>query len=492
MNGSRITSLSKSRFMSGLQCHKRLYLELYEPGHAEEGDDRTQSLKDEGQKVGALARNRYPGGRLIEHDHLHYSDAERATQSALADRAIPSVYEGAFSFDRVAVRADILTKTRDSRLDLFEVKSTLDVKDEHEWDVAVQFYVLEGVGVPVRRAELMRLNREYIYPGGDYDLKQLFTSTEMTEAARGKRRDLIDALKAMREVLAAKAPPAIPTGPQCEEPYHCPFCEHCHQGAPEHSIEDLPRLGARLRGQLASMGILDIRKVPTSLGGLSAMQARVVQAVRSGRRFHDPAITKRLAEVEFPVHFVDFETYSPALPLYPGTRPYTMIPFQWSDHILNADGDLVHREFLHTDRNDPRPQFIQRLLEAVGRKGSIIVYSSFESTRLKELAEIFPKFAPDLNRVRERIVDLLPLIREHVYDPEFHGSFSMKSVLPALIPALGYDDLEIAEGNAASVAYAEIQEPETPPEKVAKLRADLLAYCKRDTQAMLEIFRLLR
>ncbi len=492
MTRNRIPGLSKSRFMSGLQCHKRLYLELYEPALAEQGDDRTQSLIDQGQKVGALARNRYPGGRLIEHDYLHHSDAELTTRSALSDRAIPAVYEGAFSFDRVAVRADILTKTRDSRVDLFEVKSGLDVKDEHQWDVAVQLYVLEGAGVPVRQALLTHLNREYIYPGGDYDLKQLFTSTDIGEAARGKRGDLIDALRVMREVLAAKAPPAIATGPQCEKPYHCPFSEHCHQGAPEHSIEDLPRLGARLREQLVSMGILDIRKVPTSLGGLSAIQARVVQAVKSGRQFHDSAISRKLAEAKFPVHFVDFETYMPALPLYPGTHPYTMIPFQWSDHILNANGGLVHCEFLHTDRNDPRPQFIKSLLEAVGRKGSIIVYSSFESTRLKELAEIFPKYAPDLNRVRERIVDLLPMIREHVYDPEFHGSFSMKSVLPALIPALGYDDLEIAEGNAASVAYAEIQEPETPPERVAKLRADLLAYCKRDTQAMLEIFRLLR
>ena len=252
MTRNRIPGLSKSRFMSGLQCHKRLYLELYEPALAEQGDDRTQSLIDQGQKVGALARNRYPGGRLIEHDYLHHSDAELTTRSALSDRAIPAVYEGAFSFDRVAVRADILTKTRDSRVDLFEVKSGLDVKDEHQWDVAVQLYVLEGAGVPVRQALLTHLNRGYIYPGGDYDLKQLFTSTDIGEAARGKRGDLIDALRVMREVLAAKAPPAIATGPQCEKPYHCPFSEHCHQGAPEHSMEDLPRLGARLREQLQS------------------------------------------------------------------------------------------------------------------------------------------------------------------------------------------------------------------------------------------------
>jgi hypothetical protein len=491
MTRKRIPRLSKSRFMSGRQCHKRLYLELYDPDLAGSAGEFTQSALDTGHRIGAQARDRYPAGTLISHDHLDHAGAELATRSALGDPAVPAIYEGAFSFDRVGVRADILTRTRDRRFDLIEVKSTLDVKPEHEWDVAVQLYVLEGAGIPVRWARLMHLNRDYVYPGDDYDLKQLFTFTNLTRRARKRRSDTVAALKEIRKALAGKSPPPIPTGPHCSKPYACPFHEHCHQGEPDHSIDQLPWLRERLREQLVSMGIIDIKKIPPDFEGLSSLQSRVAQAVRTGRRFHDPAISKKLAKAKFPIHFVDFETFSPALPLYPGTSPYQMIPFQWSDHILNADGSLFHREFLHTGRNDPRRPFAEILLETVGRKGSIITYGTFEATRLKDLAELFPDLAPALDRARKRIIDLLPHIRGHIYDPQFHGSFSIKSVLPALVPELGYDDLEIAEGNAASLAYAEIQDPGTSPERIAELRDALLAYCKRDTQAMVELFKLL-
>jgi hypothetical protein len=224
--GKRIPRLSKSRFMSGLQCHKRLYLELYDPDLAGSTDESAQSAFDIGHRIGALARDRYPAGRLIGHDHLHHTDAELATQSALSDPGIPAIYEGAFSFDQVGVRADILTRARDLRFDLFEVKSTLDVKPEHEWDVALQLYVLEGAGLPVRWARLMHLNRDYIYPGGDYDLKQLFTSTNLTKRARKRRLEIVLALKAIRQALAGKAPPPISTGKQWQA--WCTASVHMH------------------------------------------------------------------------------------------------------------------------------------------------------------------------------------------------------------------------------------------------------------------------
>ena len=220
----------------------------------------------------------------------------------------------------MGIRADILTRTRDRRFDLVEVKSTLDVKPEHEWDVAVQLYVLEGAGVPVRWARLMHLNRDYVYPGGDYDLKQLFTFTNLTGRARKRRSDTVAALKGIRKALAGKSPPPIPTGPHCSKPYGCPFHEHCHQDEPDHSIDQLPRLRERLREQLVSMGILDIKKIPPDFEGLSFIQSRVAQAVRTGRRFHDPAVSKKLAKAKFPIHFVDFETFfagAPSLSRHP-------------------------------------------------------------------------------------------------------------------------------------------------------------------------------
>ncbi len=477
--------------MAGMQCHKRLYLETYQPELAGSADESGAAILEAGHAVGALARNRYPGGMLIGED-LDSSRAQRATQDALRNPAVLAIFEPALSSDGVRIRADILARTRDQRFDLIEVKSTLDVKPEHEWDVAIQYQVLRSAGVPIRWARLMHLNRDYVHPGGDYDLKRLFTFTNLTRLVHKRRRDVVAAVKEMRRTLAAKSPPPISVGPQCSAPYTCPFYDHCHDDEPDHSVEQLPRLGMRLRELFAAMGIIEITKIPRDFDGLSTLQVRVVEAVRTETRFHDPAVSRKLRKIKFPVHFLDFETFSPALPLYAGTRPYQIIPFQWSDHILSSDGAVRHREFLHDERTDPRRPFAERLVETLGNKGPIVAYSSFEATRLKELGEHFRDLTPALGRVQKRIVDLLPLIRDHVYDPQFHGSFSLKSVLPALVPGLGYDDLEITDGGVASLAYAEMQASETTSERRAKLRASLLVYCMRDTEALLELFRVLR
>ena len=272
----RSPALSKSRFMAGRQCHKRLYLETYRPELAESADESSEATFEMGHAVGALARNRYSGGTLIG-EELDWTAANRATRAALRDRGIPAIFEGALSFDRVRIRADILTRTRDKRFDLFEVKSTLDVKPEHEWDLAVQYYVLIGAGVPLRWARLMHLNRDYVYSGGDYDLKRLFTFTNLTRLVRRRRREVVAALKEMRRTLAAKSPPPISVGPQCTAPYTCPFYDHCHDDQPDHSVEQLPRLGMRLREQLAAMGIIEIAKVPRRF-------RRFVSAARQGCR----------------------------------------------------------------------------------------------------------------------------------------------------------------------------------------------------------------
>ena len=176
--------------------------ELYEPDLAGWAGEFTQSALDTGHRVGALARDQYPAGRLIDHDHLDHAGAEVTSRSALGDPAVPAIYEGDFSFDQVGIRADILTRTRDRRFDLVEVKSTLDLKPEHEWDVAVQLYVLEGARLPLRWVRLMHLNRDYVYPGGGYDLKQLFTFTNLTRRARKRRSDTVSVLKAIRRALA--------------------------------------------------------------------------------------------------------------------------------------------------------------------------------------------------------------------------------------------------------------------------------------------------
>jgi hypothetical protein len=488
----RIPRLSKSRFMAGLQCHKSLYLQLYAPELTAQLDAATTVRFGVGTAVGELARQRFADGELIAYDHQHHADAEAQTHVLLGDPSVPALYEAAFSHDDVAVRADILVRRGAHEFDLIEVKSTAGWKAPHLFDLAVQLYVLEGAGIRVSRTCLMHLNRDYVYQGGAYDLDRLFTCADLTERVRALQPEVAAALGAMRLPLWADVPPSITTGPQCTTPYVCGFYDHCHDDEPEHPVHELPGRRARLLQELADLGVADIGSIPPEFDGLTALQIRVRDAVRAGTRYHDPAISAALAKAQFPVHFVDFETFMPALPVFAGTRPYEAIPFQWSDHVLTTDERVSHAEYLHDGPDDPRRRFTESLLDAVGLVGSVVVYSDYEKRCLRELEMVLPEFAARLAHLRTRLFDLHPVIKTHIYDPAFHGSFSIKAVLPALVPHLSYDDLEISDGLLASLAYEKMRDPNTSADRAAALRATLLPYCRRDTEALIELFKALR
>ncbi len=489
----RNPGLSKSRFMGGLQCLKRVYLECFDRNLADEIPPDRQAIFEAGTRVGKIARDRYPGGRLISEDYRRHKAAIQSTSQIQSNESIPAIYEAAFAHEKIRIRADVLERVRGEVFDLIEVKSTTKAKEEHVDDVALQLHVLRGAGVNIRRAGLLHLNREYIYQGGDYDLDNLFSLADLTEEAGARQPEVSRQLEAMWEVLAGGAAPEIETGPHCKKPYVCPFYGHCHgNGAVDenaHPIEELYYAGAGLLEKLREKGFQDIRDIPDKFEELSDKQSRQHAAVLKDTTIIDrPGLAGVLGELEFPIHFLDFETFNPALPLYAGTRPYDMVPFQWSDHVLAEDRSLTHHEFLHDGDGDPRPAFARSLIEIAGDTGTIATYSSFETTRLRDLAGWFPELAPALRALEGRIFDLLPVVRNYVYHPGFHGSFSLKAVLPALVPGFGYDDLDISEGGLASLAYVEMIDRATGPERAEALRTQLLAYCERDTKAMLKLF----
>jgi len=486
----RIPLLSKSRFISGLQCHKRLYLECYERDLADEITEQQQAIFDSGTDVGVLARSLYPGGELILEDHFDHEGAVATTQGHLAKPVVPPLYEAAFLRHGVRIRADILAPAGQRQFDLIEVKSTSKVKDEHINDVAIQLYVLRDSGIPIRRACLCHLDTSYLYEGAAYNLARLFRVVDMTAQCEALLPQIPSLLEQMRAVLAAPEAPAVSTGRHCTYPYQCPFYGHCHVDQPEHHISQLPRARAELLAALENAGIDDIRAIPADFPGLTPLQQRVRKAVLTNRVYLDTALARQLRLLQLPLHFLDFETFNPALPLFRGTRPYQVIPFQWSLRTLEESGRLSHRDFLHDEQDDPRRAFAESLLRAVGAVGRILVYSGFEAARLRDLACSYPELSQQLDAILDgRIIDLLPLVRSYCYHPAFHGSFSIKSVLPALVPELGYDDLVINDGVLASMAYAEMIKPDTPPERRTEIRADLLSYCRRDTLALVELFR---
>jgi hypothetical protein len=451
-----------------------------------------QVIFDTGTKIGELARNVYPGGALIKENHFQHEQAVITTQKVLQNTLIPIIYEAAFMHDDIRIRADILVRTNDGRFDLVEMKSTTKTKEEHILDIAIQLYVLHGCGINIGRASLGHLDSEYVYRGEDYELDKLFQIDDITIAAKDKLPEVVLKLRDMREMLYKTEPPDIKVGRQCSNPYDCAFQGHCYASLPEHYILQLPRVSKEVMDTLNADDIEDIRDIPIDFAGLNAAQQRVRDCVVNNRIYLDTDITGELNQLVYPIHFLDFETFNPALPLYIGTSPYKAIPFQWSNHILNGDGSIRHEEFLHDGFDDPRVEFARTLLQTLGNEGSIVVYSSFEASRIKELMQALPQLSDELNKLLIRIVDLLKLIRTHCYHPEFHGSFSIKSVLPVLVPGLDYSDLEINDGGLASTAYAEIVHPDTTQERRDHLRKCLLDYCERDTEAEVRLFQTLK
>ena len=484
--------LSKSRFLAGLQCLKRLYLECCHSDLADPIDPSQQAIFDAGTAVSELARERFPGGTLVEEPYFAHAQAAASTLALLSDPCVPALYEAAFAFEGVGTRVDILLRCGDGRFDLIEVKSTASAKQSHIPDVAVQMYAVEGSGIPIRRAYLMHINNAYVYQGGDHNLDELFSLTDVTEEARAyAAEEMPHALAQMWESLQMTETLDIGTGRHCTTPHQCPFFGHCHQDEPEQPIRHLPGLRQKNYELLKESGIEDIGSIPPDFTGLTQLQRRVRESVISGRPFVGPDLASRLGEVDFPASFLDFETLSLAVPMFAGTRPYERIPFQWSLHVMDSGGGLSHRWFLDDGPGDPRERFINSLLVSVPAQGTLLAYSSYEATVMKALAEAFPQYEARLLDLCDRVVDLLQIIRGNYYHPEFHGSFSIKSVLPALVPDMAYDDLEIPDGLAASATYARLIAGESPQSGRDRTRAALLAYCERDTEAMVRVFKAL-
>ncbi len=490
----RVPGLSKSRYVAGLQCAKQLWWKAHEPKAPElVPDAATQRIFDRGSRVGELARAHVPGGVLI--DLPHYAMAERveATRRALADGA-RAIYEASFREDDVFVSVDILERRgRRDRRDEFvlsEVKSTLDVKEAHLPDVAIQLYVLRRAGLSVPRAELMHLNRECRAP----DLSNLFLRTPVTRQLGPWLREAPDRIAALRAQLAGPLPDVAP-GPHCSSPYECPFLARCHPPLPADHVSTLYRLSAEKQATLEAAGCATLHEVPPSFRA-SEIQRRQLESVRTGMPVVAPGLRRALAAaLRGPLAFLDFETIAPAIPVWPGCAPYQSVPVQFSCHRVARSGAVQHVPWLADGPDDPRRGFAEAVLAACAGVRTVVAYNApFEKRILRDLGSALPDLAPALEDLAARTEDLLKIVRDHVYHPAFAGSFSLKAVLPALVPTLGYDDLAIQDGDTAAAALETLLlEPDAFTDAERRtLRADLEAYCGLDTWALVQLTEQLR
>jgi predicted RecB family nuclease len=486
MNQTKTPMLSKSRFLAGLQCHLRLWHQCYNRELASEVTPSQQAIFEVGHKVGRLATRLYPGGILIEEDHLHHARAVETTVAAMNNPDVPAVFEAAFTHDDVRIRVDVLERLENGAWNLVEVKSATSVKDVYHLDVGVQYGVLKGSGLSVVRAGILHLNSHYVYDGKKLKLDNLFAFSDLTEQVIDLQQEIPSMLAEQKEMLVVPDPPEILPSRHCANPYVCEFWDHCTADMPEFWIMYLTGIREERLLELAALGVEDIRYIPKGFP-LTELQERIRSCIVNREEYVSPELDEELTEVEYPVHFLDFETVSPPIPLYPHTRPYQAIPFQWSDHILSEKGDLAHFSYLFKEDTDPREDVAANLLETLGDSGTVFTYSNYERRMVTELAEYLPQRSGQLLATLDRFKDLQALIKRHFYNTAFYGSFSLKSVLPALVSSMSYDDLLIQEGTHASLQYLRMLDPNTPPEEKKKIEEALLDYCSHDTLAMVKI-----
>jgi predicted RecB family nuclease len=484
---SKTFRLSKSRFAAGLQCHRLLWWRVHEPDAPElKPDPRQQAIFDQGTSVGELARTYVPGGTLIDLPYDRFAEKLAATRAALAAGA-PAIYEASFSEDRVFVAVDILERLRDG-FGLVEVKSSTSAKPEHLPDAAVQVHVLRQAGLDVRRVEIMHLNRACTFP----DLRDLFTREDVTDPVEEILPEVPAQLRAQLAMLEGPLP-QVAIGPHCSAPYECPFVSRCWAAVAEHHVSTLYHMRSKA-WDLEAQGYRTIHDLPAGLA-LNQAADRQRRAVQLGAMIVEPSLGPALAALEPPLGFLDFETINPAVPVWDGCHPYDAIPVQFSCHRQKPGGH-DHFEWLADGPGDPRPALARAVIDACDGARTVLAYNaSFERACLRRLAESLPPaLATGLADVDRRLVDLLPLVRDHVYHPDFGGSFSLKSVLPLLAPELSYEGMEVAEGGTAALElermllHGETLEAGTK----SRLREALLRYCELDTWGTVRLLERLR
>jgi len=481
--------LSKSLFMKGLQCHKALYLQKFYPELRDEVSESQEALFQSGREVGIYARQLFPGGFEISYEDLSMEEQLDLTGERIKSGA-RVLYEPAFSYNNVFVKADILRKARRG-WELYEVKGSTKLKEEYLNDVAVQYYVLKGAGICISNASVVYLNNRYVRNGA-IDPSKLFVIDDVTKAVRDKQRFVADEIADMRKALE-KQVPGIDIGGHCTDPYDCDFYGHCWQHIPEYSVFNLDGRGRVKPFDLYRQGIVDLRDAPKEI--LSKKQNIQLESFLQKKKYVNKAGLKQfLDSLWYPLYFLDFETFSCAIPAFSGTRPYQNIPHQYSLHYLKQKGArLGHRAFLAEPNIDPREELAGNLVSEIPDNACVLAYhAGFETKRLQELAASYPRYRKKLQRIVENVRDLeIPFKKKDVYHWKMKGSSSQKYVLPALVPQLSYDEMEISNGGMAVQAYFRTCESQDQSE-IEAIRKALLDYCKLDTLGMVRILERLR
>jgi hypothetical protein len=441
--------LSKSTFMYGRQCEKRLYLNKYKRNQCDPYDHTTLALFAQGTNVGVLAQSLFEGGANAQGEEP-YASSKTAEKTAKLLPIHNVIYEAAFVHEGVLCAVDILVR-KGKKYYAFEVKSTNSVKPQHVQDAALQYYVLKHSGLSIADFSVIHFNRDYVRDG-DIDVKQLFSITSILDEVQQYENEIAQDIARFKNILADKDnEPQVLQGAHCHTPYDCNFQSYCAALNPIAPEKPQPNPDMHIT-------------------------------------YYKQAVSAFIKQLQYPLYFLDFETVMYGVPAFNQSSPYQQIPFQFSIHVQQSpQADLLHIAYLGDGVNDPREALLKTMIHALGVEGSIVVWNvTFERSCLQKLAVNFPKYKLNIESIINRMVDLMaPFRRKEIHSEAFYDSYSIKSILPVMVPHLRYDVLKIQDGGNASQTYANIHSLSILEQQEA--RQNLLEYCRLDTLAMAEI-----
>lgn len=478
------TTLTKTRFRSGLQCAKKLWFESNKTVQPSLPGPSDQLTFERSWAVEQRALQEFDDCLLIGTVNLELA-CEETLQAMKTGRS--HIAQAAFVNEDLVVRIDLLQRVSHELWNIIEIKMSGEVKKEHIPDIAFQKYVADLQGVKIVGCFIMHLNKACIFP----DLTNLFTLTDVSAEVAEYMSKLGDEIAAFREVMASGNEPAIRIGTRCSRPQSCHFKSHCWKDVPFHSIFSVPYLtkSPKKIDTLMDQGIIEAALIPDDLD-LTPNQRRYVDMIKGGLpSISKSDIARALGELDYPLYFLDFEADQPPLPEYDGMSPYSFLPFQFSLHVLAREGTLQHHAYLHEQKNDCRRKFAAELIRLVGPEGKVIAYNkSFEKGVLEWLAQSVPEHKAELFSICDRLWDQRDIFKNHYLHPSFGGSSSLKAILEIIVPHLSYDRMEVGDGKNAVAVWVKMLECTEDVERQSHRNA-LLEYCHLDSLAMVEIHR---
>ena len=474
--------LSKSKYLLGIQCPRQIWVHFHQPEKVPKIDAATQRRFDEGNEVGELAKELFPGG--IDLPTKDFMGNIQLTKGSLQEQK-PLFEPGFITEDRLYSRGDILVPNKDGSWDVYEVKSGCSVKDVNVEDLAFQKHCYEKCGLKINKCYLTHLNNKYVR-NGELDVQELFIHEDITDRVEEILPQVPEKIELIKETVDDPIIPENKIGPHCSKPYDCPFQEECWSFLPENHVAQLYR-GKSKAFELIDGEIYELKDIPDDVK-LNDKQQIQKECDRTGKpHVHKESLKHFLGGLKYPLYYLDFETFSTAVPLFDGVKPYQQIPFQYSLHVVDSPGaSPKHHSFLYKGNEDPRKEFISSLEKVLGDAGDIVVYNqSFEISRLRETAAFVPEYHDWVEGVVGRVVDLIvPFRNFSFYSPMQKGSASLKYVLPA-VTGKDYSHLGINNGADALLQFYNVTYGGGSDKD--KVYQDLEEYCCLDTLGMVWI-----